>query len=96
MAISVNGISYPTTTVRINGQCITGSFYKFQTLASGSAVGAAPFSAGAPAHFLALKGANGVDICPAGGLFIPPGMTIEMQVTSASLNTTSAPIIFYS
>ena len=93
MATVVNGITYPTTTVKINGQSITGSFYKIQVLASGSVVGG---SAGAPAHILALKGADGIDIAPAGGLFIPPGMTIEMQITSASLDTTSAPIIFYS
>jgi hypothetical protein len=90
----VNGILYPATTLVINGQSISGSFYKFQVLASGSVVGG---SAGAPAHFKALKGANGVDLVPAGvGLFFPSGIDIEMQVTSASLDATSAPVLFYS
>ena len=93
MPQTVNGVLYPSTTLIINGQSVTGSFTKFQILASGSVVGG---SAGAPAHFRALRGANGVDLAPAGGIFVPTGMTIEMQVTSASLDTTSAPVLFYS
>ena len=89
----INGVLYPSTTLAINGQSVTGSFYKFQVLASGSVVGG---SEGAPAHILALKDASGTVTLPANGLFIPKGMTIEMQVTSASLDTTSAPILFYS
>jgi hypothetical protein len=90
----VNGILYPAVTLVINGQSITGSFYKFQVLASGSVIGG---SAESPAHFRALRGANGVDLVPAGtGMFIPPGTAIEMQVTSASLDSTSAPVLFYS
>ena len=89
----VNGVLYPSTTLAINGQSVTGSFYKFQVLASGSVVGG---SEGAPAHFMAIKDAAGNNITPAGGLFIPKGMTVEMQITSASLDTTSAPVLFYS
>jgi hypothetical protein len=92
----VNGITYPSVTLLQNGQSITGSFYKFQTLASGSVVGTAPYSAQVPVHFMALKDATGTNIATGVGLFIPVGMTIEMQVTSASLDTTSAPILLYS
>ena len=95
-----NIINYPTVTIVKNGQSVTGSFYKIQVMASGSVVGAAPYSAGAPGHIMALKDFNGVDIVSAslgaGGLFIPPGTVIEMVITSASLDSTSAPILFYS
>lgn len=92
-----NLISFPSVTIVKNGQSITGSFYKIQVMASGSVVGG---SAGAPGHIMALKDFNGVDIVStslgSGGLFIPPGTLIEMMITSASLDTTSAPILFYS
>jgi hypothetical protein len=92
-------ISQNITIVK-NGESVTGSFYKMQVMASGSVVGAAPYSAGAPGHLMALKSSNGVDIVSAsmgaGGLFIPPGTIIEMSITSASLDTTSAPIMFWS
>ena len=94
-----NIINYPTVTIVKNGQSVTGSFYKIQVMASGSVVGAAPYSAGAPAHIRALKDSNGVDIVAAslsGGLFVPPGTVIEMMITSASLDATSAPVLFYS
>ena len=94
-----NIINYPTVTIVKNGQSVTGSFYKIQVMASGSVVGAAPYSAGAPAHIMALKDSNGVDIVSAsltGGLFVPPGTVIEMMITSASLDATSAPVLFYS
>jgi len=93
MSQTVNGVIYPSTTLVINGQSVTGSFYKFQTLASGSVVGG---SEGAPSHFRALKDAAGNNIAPAGGLFVPKGTTVEMFVTSASLDTSSAPVLFYS
>ena len=94
-----NIINFPTVTIVKNGQSVTGSFYKIQVMASGSVVGAAPYSAGAPAHIRALKDSNGVDIVSAsltGGLFVPPGTVIEMMITSASLDATSAPVLFYS
>jgi hypothetical protein len=94
-----NIINYPTVTIVKNGQSVTGSFYKIQVMASGSVVGAAPYSAGVPAHIRALKDSNGVDIVSAsltGGLFVPPGTVIEMMITSASLDATSAPVLFYS
>jgi hypothetical protein len=93
MSQTVNGVIYPSTTLVINGQSVTGSFYKFQTLSSGSVVGG---SEGVPSHFRALKDAAGNNIAPAGGLFVPKGTTVEMFVTSASLDATSAPVLFYS
>jgi hypothetical protein len=95
----VNGVFYPNVRIVKNGESITGSYYKMQVMASGSVVGAAPYSAGAPGHIMALKNAEGADIVAgsmgAGGLFIPPGTIIEMTITSASLDTTSAPIMFW-
>jgi hypothetical protein len=94
---TINGVYYPGVTIRKNGESITGSFYKMQVMASGSVVGG---SAGAPAHIMGLKDASGTDIVSgsmgAGGLFIPTGTIIEMTITSASLDTTSAPIMFWS
>jgi hypothetical protein len=90
-------LDFPKIIVLKNGQSITGSFNKIQVMASGSVVGA---SAGAPAHIKALKDFNGVDIVSASfgsaGMFVPPGTIIDMLITSASLDTTSAPVLFYS
>ena len=95
MAI-VNGVYYPNIVIKKNGESITGSFYKMQVMASGSVVGG---SAGAPAHLMALKDPAGTDLVSnamgGAGLFIPAGTIIEMYITSASLDTTSAPIMFW-
>lgn len=98
MSTVVNGVIFPTITLLQSGQSITGSFYKFQTLASGSVVGTAPYSAQVPVHFMAIKDGTGANVVPTSGpgLFIPIGMTIEMSITSASLDTTSAPVLLYS
>ena len=84
---------FPSAGLLMNGQSITGSFYKIQVMASGSVVGA---SAGAVAHFTALKDIRGNNITPAGGMYIPAGTTVEFMVTSASLGNTSAPVLFFS
>jgi len=87
-------LPFPSAGLLINGQSITGSFYKMQVMASGSVVGG---SAGAPGHIRALKDANGINIAPAAGIFVPPGTIIEgIMITSASLDATSAPILFFS
>ena len=94
-------IPYSNITIVKNGESVTGSFYKMQVMASGSTAGTSGTpSLYAPAHILALKGYNGVDIVSASfgsaGMFVPTGTTIEMLITSASLNATSAPILLYS
>jgi hypothetical protein len=97
MGITVNGGYYPSIKIVKNGESVTGSFYKMQVMASGSVPGG---SVQAPGHLRALKDVSGTDIVSAsmgtGGLFVPPGTTIEMFVTSASLDATSAPIMFWS
>ena len=86
---------YQTVTILANGQSITGSFYKMVTFNSGS-VGAGLTE---PAHFRALKDQNGNSLIPSAlstnGLFIPPGTVIEALITSASLDSTSAPVLLY-
>jgi hypothetical protein len=94
-------VPFPTITILANGQSITGSFYRMTVLASGSQTGTTGSpSLLAPAHIMALKDANNNSIIPTAltgsGLFISPGVTMDIFVTSASLDTTSAPIMFYS
>ena len=85
-------LDFPSVTILKNGQSITGSFNKIQAMMSGSISGSA--------HFKALKDFNGVDIVSASfgsaGMFVPPGAIIDMLITSASLDATSAPVLFYS
>ena len=85
-------LDFPSVTILKNGQSITGSFNKMQAMMSGSISGSA--------HFKALKDFNGVDIVSASfgsaGMFVPPGAIIDMLITSASLDATSAPVLFYS
>ena len=85
-------LDFPKITILKNGQSITGSFNKMQAMMSGSISGAA--------HVKALKDFNGVDIVSASfgsaGMFVPPGAIIDMLITSASLDATSAPVLFYS
>ena len=85
-------LDFPKITILKNGQSITGSFNKMQAMMSGSISGSA--------HFKALKDFNGVDIVSASfgsaGMFVPPGAIIDMLITSASLDATSAPVLFYS
>ena len=90
-------LTFPKVIVVKNGQSVTGSFNKIQVMASGSIPGSSSI---APAHFKALKDYNGIDIVSASfgsaGMFVPPGAIIDMLITSASLDATSAPVLFYS
>jgi hypothetical protein len=99
--LTTTPVPFPTVTILANGQSITGSFYKIAVLASGSQVGTTGSpSAYNPAHFLALKDANNNNMIPSAlsgsGIFIPPGTIMDMYITSASLDSTSAPVAFYS
>ena len=88
---------YQTVTILANGQSVTGSFYKLVVGISGS-VGVGSNALTEPGHFKALKDQNGNSLIPAAmpnGLFLSPGTTIEMLITSASLDATSAPILLY-
>ena len=79
---------FPSVAIVRQGQSITGSFNRIQTLASGSA-------STVSGHILALKDGNGNLLTTGGALFLPPGAVIELLVTSASLDATSAPIMFF-
>ena len=82
---------FPTAAIVRQGQSITGSFNRFQVLASGSVVTAGG-SAFAVGHITALKDGNGNILPP---FFLSPGQTIELMVTSASLDASSAPVMFF-
>jgi hypothetical protein len=87
---------FPTATIVYQGQSITGSYNRFQVMASGSVVstGGSAFAVG---HISALRDGNGTlfSFPSTSGLFIPPGTNIDFSITSASLSATSAPIMFF-
>jgi len=87
---------FPTATIVYQGQSITGSYNRFQVMASGSVVTAGG-SAFAVGHISALKDGNGnlFSFSSTTGLFVPPGTNVDFTITSASLSSTSAPIMFF-
>jgi hypothetical protein len=89
MPVTQNGQWYTTATVITQSQSITGSFVGCLALASGSAGGLAP------ADFTALKDLAGNNIFPGAHMFLPPGTPLTMTFTSASLHSTSAPVMFF-
>jgi hypothetical protein len=89
-------MGFPSAVVLTSGQSVTGSFNKFQVMASGSVVTAGG-SAFAVGHIKALRDGNNdlISFSSGSGLFLPPGTVVELMITSASLDTTSAPIMFF-
>jgi hypothetical protein len=85
---TLNGIIYTTATVITQSQSITGNFVGCMALASGSNGGSAP------ADFTGLKDYAGNNIFPGSHMFLPPGSSINFLITSASLHTSSAPVMF--
>jgi hypothetical protein len=85
-------MGFPSAVLVRQGQSITGSFNRIQCFASGSA-------STANGHISALKDGNGnafsLGTTGATGLFLPPGTVMDLVITSASLDTTSAPIMFF-
>ena len=83
---------FPSAVLLRQGQSITGSFNRIQCFASGSA-------STANGHISALKDGNGnafsLGTTTATGLFLPPGTVMDLVITSASLDATSAPIMFF-
>lgn len=91
MPITPNGIVYTTATVITQSQSITGSFIGCIALASGSAGGTTP------ADFTGLRDLMGNQVFsgfPAVRMSLPPGTALAFNITSASLHTTSAPVMF--
>lgn len=88
MPVTSNGLIYTTATVITQSQSITGSFVGCVALASGSNGGTAP------ADFTALKDLAGNNVFPGTHMFLPPGTPLNFNITSASLHTTSAPVMF--
>lgn len=89
MPTTLNGIVYTTATVITQSQSITGSFIGCLSLASGSAGGSTP------ADFTSLKDLAGTNIFPGTHMFLPPGTPLNINITSASLHSTSAPVMFF-
>ena len=87
---------FPSAVLVLAGQSITGSYNRFQVLASGSVVSAGG-SAFAVGHINGLRDGNGnaFTFSTSSGIFLPPGTVVELMITSASLDTTSAPIMFF-
>ena len=88
MPTTLSGVVYTTATVITQSQSITGSFIGAIALASGSAGGTTP------ADFTALKDAAGNNVFPGTHMFLPPGTALNFAFTSASLHSTSAPVMF--
>ena len=89
MPVTPSGLVYTTAVVITQTQSITGSFIGCLALSSGSATAT-------PAHFVALKDLAGSNIVPAAGsIFLFPGTPLNINITSASLHSTSAPVMFF-
>jgi hypothetical protein len=88
MPITSNGIIYTTATVVTQSQSVTGSFIGCIALASGSN------GALAPADFTGLRDLAGNNIFPGTHMFLPPGTALNFNIQSASLHSTSAPVLF--
>jgi len=94
MPVTPNGLVYTTATVITQTQSITGSFIGLMALASGSVIATFPHVA----DIVALKDLNGKDIVPqvpSPHLFLPAGTVLTMNFTSASLHTSSSPVMFF-
>jgi len=79
----------PSTALLIQGQSITGSFAGF----IGCQNGTTPYI-----HFKGLKDANGVELVTSGSspsLFMKEGVLYPIFITSASLDATSANVVFF-
>jgi len=88
-------MGFPSAVLLRQGQSITGSFNRLQVMASGSVVTAGG-SAFAVGHISALRDGNSDLLVNSGStIFLPPGTVIELMMTSASLDATSAPIMFF-
>ena len=90
MPVTLTGLVYTTATVVTQSQSITGSFIGCLALSSGSATAT-------PADFVALKDLAGSNIVPAaaGHIWLHPGTPLNINITSASLHSTSAPVMFF-
>jgi hypothetical protein len=87
---------FPSSILAFAGQSITGSYNRLQVMASGSVVtvGGSAFAVG---HIKALKDGNGnsFTFSSSSAIFLPPGTVMDLMITSASLDASSAPIMFF-
>ena len=90
-------MGFPSATLLFAGQSITGSYNRLQVLSSGS-ITTPGGSALAVGHITALRDGNGnlLTFSTSSAMFVAPGTTINLMITSASLDATSAPIMFFS
>ena len=90
MPVTPNGLVYTTAITIHQNQSITGSFIGCLSLSSGS-------NQAVPGDFIALKDLAGSNIVPpsTGHIYLYPGTTLNMNFTSASLHSSSAPVMFF-
>jgi hypothetical protein len=88
----VNGVVYNTATTITQSMSITGSFIGCLALMSGSNAGSGTL---APSDFTALKDLAGNNVFPGSHMFLPPGTFLNINITSASLHSSSAPVMFF-
>ena len=83
--------SNSTAVLLPQGQSITGSFAGFSVLPNSTTT-----PQGQVAHFNGLRDGNGVSLLRSGSsLFFTAGQTYPIFVTSASLDASSANVLFY-
>jgi hypothetical protein len=81
----------PTAILIKGGESITGSFAGFSVLPNSQTT-----PQGQVAHFIGLRDASGASLLRSGSsLFFTAGQTYPVFVTSASLDSTSANVLFY-
>ena len=90
-------MGFPSALLVFQGQSVTGSFNRLQVLSSGS-ITTPGGSALAVGHITALKDGSGnsFTFTTSSAMFLAPGTAIDLMITSASLDATSAPIMFFS
>jgi hypothetical protein len=84
---TVNGLQYTTATMVTQSQSITGSFIGCLALASGSVTTT-------PAVLTGLKDLSGSNIATS-PIPLMPGTMLNINITSASLYSSSAPVLFF-
>ena len=74
----------------IAGQSLTGSYSGFLVCSFSES-----FTGITTAHITGLKDSIGTNLLSSSAIFFPPGTNVQLMITSASLDLTSCPVLFY-